>query len=106
MILRREEVEFDVNPAAKSYYDRMTLELAIQIAKERIEEWSYNDDPHGYCHERPVLIALIAAARAWLEPNYEAAQEVYENQRPGVGPVTDRKRVKAIVDAALQETEE
>jgi hypothetical protein len=31
----------------------------------------------------------------------EAALEVAENHRPGVGPVTDRKRVEAILTAAF-----
>jgi hypothetical protein len=55
---------------------------------------------------------IVAAARRLLAVeeravpladriDYEAAVETYANQRPGVGPVTDRKRVEAIVDAAL-----
>lgn len=44
-----------------AYYDRLTLEDAIQIAKEKCEEWDYTTDPHGYCHERPVLVKLISA---------------------------------------------
>ena len=38
--------------------------------------------------------------------DYEAAVEADANHRPGVGPVTDRKRVQAIVDAALGTTED
>ena len=33
--------------------------------------------------------------------DYEAAAEKYATQRPGVGPVTDAKRARAVVDAAL-----
>jgi hypothetical protein len=33
---------------------------ARAAAEERVAEWSYRDDPHGYCHERPVLVALLA----------------------------------------------
>jgi hypothetical protein len=33
----------------------------------------------------------------------EAAIEVSENHRPGVGPVTDRKRVEVVIAAALGE---
>lgn len=54
----------DVRPEASDYYERTTLDFAIKVAKERIEEWSYDDDPHGYCHERPVLVALVRAAEA------------------------------------------
>jgi hypothetical protein len=50
---------FDIDPRARSYYDRMTLEDAVQIAREKVDEWDYDADPHGYCHERPMLIALI-----------------------------------------------
>ena len=53
--------EFDVHPAAKGYYERTTLDLAIQATRERIEEWSYEADPHGYCHERALLVALLSA---------------------------------------------
>ena len=45
------------------------------------------------------------AARRVANPDIEAAGKVAENHRPGVGPVTDRKRVTAIVNAALGVTE-
>ncbi len=37
--------------------------------------------------------------------DYEAAAEKYATQRPGVGPVTDAKRARAVVDAALPDLE-
>lgn len=40
---------------------RKTTAQAVEIARERIEEWDYEEDPHGYCHERSVLIALVEA---------------------------------------------
>jgi hypothetical protein len=48
-----------IDPRAQRYYDRMTTEAAIQAARERIEEWDYDSDPHGYCHERPMLVRLV-----------------------------------------------
>jgi hypothetical protein len=52
----------EIDPRAQSYYDRIDLETALQIAQEQIEEWDYEADPHGYCHERPVLMLLVRAA--------------------------------------------
>lgn len=55
---------FEIHPAARSYYDRQTLASAIEDARTWIEEWSYESDPHGYCHFRPILIRLVEAAEA------------------------------------------
>lgn len=52
----------EIAPAAQFYYDRMTLANAIEIAKEMIDEWSYDEDRLGYCHDRPVLVRLVEAA--------------------------------------------
>jgi hypothetical protein len=43
-------------------YQPATMELAIISTLERIEEWDYEADPHGWCHERPLLIALVEKA--------------------------------------------
>lgn len=51
----------EIEKKAVPYYDRLTVEDAIQIAKERCEEWDYTADPHGYCHERSVLVKLLEA---------------------------------------------
>jgi hypothetical protein len=61
-------MEFEIDPRARTYYDRTTLESAIQSTKERIEEWSYEEDPHGYCHVRPELIKLVEAAERSTAP--------------------------------------
>jgi len=50
--------KWDVEPIAQDYYDD-DLESAIQATTERVEEWVWADDPHGYCHERPPLITLL-----------------------------------------------
>lgn len=34
------------------------IELALDDTRERIEEWDREADPHGWWHERPLLIAL------------------------------------------------
>ena len=56
--------EPEIVPAAQPFYDRETTELAIQAAKETIEEWDYAKDPHGYCHDRSMLLRLVQAAEA------------------------------------------
>lgn len=55
--------EFEIVPAARVYYDRLTPERAVEYAIEHIEEWSYEDDAHGYCHTRPMLIRLVEIAQ-------------------------------------------
>lgn len=51
----------EIVPATARYYERETLEGAVQTAKEMIEEWDYAADPHGYCHTRPMLVRLVQA---------------------------------------------
>lgn len=53
---------YEVVQPARPYYDSLDLATAIQSAKEQVEEWSYAEDAHGYCHERSVLVRLIEAA--------------------------------------------
>lgn len=53
-------------PGVAPYYERITLADAIQIAREQIEEWDYESDPSGYCHDRPVLVRLVEAAEKHL----------------------------------------
>lgn len=51
----------EIHPAAQPYYDRLTLSDAVEIAREVIDEWSYEQDAHGYCHRRAVLLRLVEA---------------------------------------------
>lgn len=57
---------FEVDPRAGKYakppFYPLDTETAITIARERINEWSWDEDAHGYCHDRAVLIALVEAA--------------------------------------------
>lgn len=53
-----------VEPRARPYYDRLTIDDAIVIAKETCAEWSYADDAHGYCHDRSVLVVLVRELEA------------------------------------------
>jgi len=55
---------YEVAEPARPYYDRMTLDMALADTKTQIEEWSYEDDPHGYCHFRSMLVALVEAVEA------------------------------------------
>lgn len=55
--LARETVR---EPVFERYPSVRLVADAVEIALERIEEWEYTADPHGWCHERPVLIALVA----------------------------------------------
>jgi hypothetical protein len=34
------------------------IELALAATREKVEEWDRTADPHGWWHERPLLIAL------------------------------------------------
>lgn len=52
---------YEVVERVRPYYGRMTLDHALADTKTMVEEWSYQDDPHGYCHVRPMLIALVEA---------------------------------------------
>lgn len=53
--------EFD--PRTAKYYERYAdLDLAIQSTKEQVDEWDYDDDPHGYCHFRSSYATLVRAA--------------------------------------------
>ena len=64
-----EKVErFTIAPGTERYYERMTLEDALADTITTIEEWSYADDPHGYCHFRPMLIRLVEAAERVTPP--------------------------------------
>jgi hypothetical protein len=53
----------DAEIAREPRFDRWTapsnLDLAIESTLERIEEWDYKSDPHGWCHERTLLLALL-----------------------------------------------
>lgn len=34
------------------------VELALTSIREQVEEWDRNEDPHGWWHQRPMLIAV------------------------------------------------
>jgi hypothetical protein len=61
------EWSVEIAPAARPWYDRETVASAVEQAKETIEEWSYEEDPHGYCHERPMLVRLVEAVERGVE---------------------------------------
>lgn len=52
---------FEIAPGTEQYYKRMTLDAALADTITMIEEWSYYEDAHGYCHIRPMLIGLVEA---------------------------------------------
>lgn len=54
--------KFDVHPAAAQWYrDRYPKDAtyALEDTRTQIEEWDYEKDAHGYCHQRLTLIALV-----------------------------------------------
>lgn len=76
-------------PGVQPYYDRVSVEDAIQMAREMIEEWDYERDPGGYCHHRPVLVRLVEAAeeadvRRIVLPNEWNNQTVREIERASI----------------------
>ncbi len=50
-----------VTHGTERYYERTTLELALGVARDWIDEWDYNQDAHGYCHERSIIMRLLYA---------------------------------------------
>lgn len=60
-------LSYSLDVRAEQYYrglsperpDSGRIESAISDAKTRIYEWSYEQDPHGYCHDRTDWIALL-----------------------------------------------
>lgn len=66
-----------LTPEQSSEYERkcQDVDLALAVARERVEEWDRDEDPHGWWHERSVLIALhneVIRLRSMLEPETEA----------------------------------
>jgi len=43
----------------ESYVQRYAYPVAREVAGDMIDEWDYAADPHGFCHDRSVLIALL-----------------------------------------------
>lgn len=68
-------MEYTIEPGTEGYYTRKTLKSAVAQAKEMIEEWDYVYAPHGYCHERPMLIRLVEAIEGPLNPNPTTQKE-------------------------------
>lgn len=68
-ILSAKEAELvaalSVEIARQPLFDRwpalMDRATAMQIALEKCQEWDYEADAHGWCHERPVLLTLLAS---------------------------------------------
>jgi len=44
---------------AEREYPPPPIAYAVELAREMIDEWDYDADPHCYCHVRPMLIALV-----------------------------------------------
>lgn len=53
--------KWEQDPRAGRYNEPITTEFAVTVATEMIQEWSWDEDAHGYCHTRPILIALVDA---------------------------------------------
>ena len=47
-------------PVFDCYPPLVDIEFAMTVALERVAEWDYARDPHGWCHERPILLTLMA----------------------------------------------
>lgn len=53
--------EIERGPTFPGYPAVRDLDFALEVALEQIEEWDHDEDPHGWCHQRPILITLLAA---------------------------------------------
>jgi hypothetical protein len=54
----RTTADVKIEPGTEPYYNR-DADFWITVALETIYEWNYEWDPHGYCHERSVLVGLL-----------------------------------------------
>jgi len=81
-----------IHPDTQQYYDRTTLESAIQHAKETIEDWDYHRDPHGYCHVRPMLVRLVEALTDEEKEVDEEHQSFIDDLEYGDGHLIVRKK--------------
>lgn len=54
---------------------------AVIATRERIEEWDYKTDPHGYCHDRPDLVALVEEIER-LRPDIAQAVHASRSDTP------------------------
>lgn len=60
-------LNYQLDLRAEQYYrgldpehpDHARVESAISDAITRVNEWSYEQDAHGYCHDRTDWIALL-----------------------------------------------
>ena len=52
---------FAMDPRSGKYAEPMDVALAVTILSEMADEWSWDDDPHGYCHTRRPIVALLNA---------------------------------------------
>jgi hypothetical protein len=60
-----------IHPATIQYYDRYAdLDLSIQVTREQVDEWDYESDAHGYCHNRSCYATLVRAAEWAREHGY------------------------------------
>lgn len=50
--------KIEINPRAQRWYD-YEPEFYIQSAREWVEDWEYEEDAHGYCHHRSIVVGLL-----------------------------------------------
>lgn len=63
--------EIERGPIFTEYPAVVDLDLAVEVALEQVEKWSHAQDPHGWCHQRPILLTLLQAV---LAGSYAAEQ--------------------------------
>lgn len=54
--------EVERGPIFPKYPAIVDLDFAVTVALEQVEEWNHAQDPHGWCHQRPILLTLLQAA--------------------------------------------
>jgi hypothetical protein len=61
-VIAPEDLVLQVEGYAPDHWDYprrcADVDTALDVVRERVQEWSADDDPHGFWHERPHLIAL------------------------------------------------
>lgn len=74
--------EITRDPVFEKYPVLLTTADAVEFALEQVEEMVWEDDPHAWCHERPVLVSLIAAGLRHIQSAPQDPHEIPEPPRP------------------------
>lgn len=89
--LTDEELAAEVKrgPVFERYPALVDSAHALQVAWEKVQEWDYSADAHGWCHERPVWLTLIADLRAKQAEVERLRAAQHKDEQPPYDPTCD-----------------